>query len=294
MDKGFISKRIMSFIIIICVSISVLFGFSGCLTMSKRKYSRDLIAAIEANDMEKLQALVDKGGDLDISPSSSLDDNKEYPPLCFAARRGNYEAVKILVDAGADVNIVYCKNSYNYTPLSLVFLYGGYSDRNIETAKYLIENGADIGHKTRFGDTVLSRFILISYTDENKGSFEFFLYLLDKGAKLEEGPDGHIVFGACRDECVDFLKYLFENYEINVNMRSKTANQSTLLMQTTLYSGEPNACEFLLNQGADKTLQNSDGRTAYDLAMECYQFAAESRNAEKIGAFKRIIALLED
>ena len=65
-------------------------------------------------------------------------------------------------------------------------------------------------------------------------------------------------------------------------------------MQTTLYLGEPNACEFLLNQGADKTLQNRDGKTAYDLAVEEYQFAVESRNAEKIGAFKRIVELLED
>ena len=292
MRGNLILKKIMSFIIVICISISLLFSFSGC-SMFGRKYSRDLIAAIEANDMEKLQALVDKGGDLDVSPSSPLDDNKEYPPLCFAVSKGNYEAVKILVGAGADVNVVYCKYSLNYTPLSLVFLYGMYND-SIEVAKYLIENGADIGHKTRFGDTVLSRFVLTSYTDENKESFEFFQYLLEKGAKVEEGPDGHIVFGACRDECVDFLKYLFENYGIDVNMRSKTASQSTLLMQTTLYLGEPNACEFLLNQGADKTLQNRDGKTAYDLAVEEYQFAVETKNTERIRSFKRIVELLED
>lgn len=244
--------------------------------------------------MAELQALVDEGGDLNISPSSVLSDNPEYPPLCLATRKGNYEAVKILVDAGANVNIVYCPYAYNYTPLSLVFLYGVYDYGRIEIAKYLIENGADISHQTRFGDTVLSRFVLIAYDDKHEASFEFFQYLLEKGAKVEEGADGHIAFGACRDESVGLLKYLFENYEIDVNMRSKTSSQSTLLMQTTLYSGEPKACEFLLNHGADKTLKDSDGKTAYDMAVEAYEFAVESGNNERMEAFQRIIELLED
>ena len=293
MDTKFISKKIMTFIVLLCLSCLMLFSFSGC-TMIKRQYSQELIKAIEANDMAKLQALVDEGGDLNISPSSVLTDNPEYPPLCLASRKGNYEAVKILVDAGADVNIVYCPSAYNYTPLSLVFLYGVYDYNRIEIAKYLIENGASISHQTRFGDTVLSRFVLIAYNDEHEESFEFFQYLLEKGAKVEEGPDGHIAFGACRDESVVFLKYLFENYEIDVNMRSKTSSQSTLLMQTMLYSGEPKACEFLLNHGADKTLKDSDGKTAYDMAVEAYEFAVESGNNERMEAFQRNIELLED
>ena len=111
---------------------------------------------------------------------------------------------------------------------------------------------------------------------------------------MEEGPYGHIVFDAWRDECIDFLKYLFENYEIDVNMRSKSASQTTLLMQTTQYSGAPNTCEFLLSQGADKTLQNRDGKTAYDLAVEKYQFAVETKDTERIRSYKRIIELLQD
>ena len=293
MVKNFTLKRVMAFITSLCLSCVMLFSFSSC-TMLKRSYSRDLIAAIEANDMEKLQTLVDEGGDLDISPSSILSDNPEYPPLCLAARKGNYEAVKILVDAGADVNIVYCEYAYNYTPLSLVFLYGVYDYERIEIARYLIENGADVSHQTRFGDTVLSRFVLIAYDDEHEKSFEFFQYLLGKGATVEEGPYGHIAFGACRDESVEFLGYLLEEYKIDVNMRSITTDQSTLLMQTTLYAGEPKACEFLLNHGADKTLKDSDGKTAYDMAVEAYEFAVESGNNERMESFQRIIELLED
>ena len=286
-------KKILSFICTICISVSALYSFSGC-TMIKRPYSQKLLDAIEANDMVKLQALVDEGGDLDISPSSVLSDNLEYPPLCFAARKGNYEAVKILVDAGADVNIVYCPYAYNYTPLSLVFLYGVYDYNRIEIAKYLIENGASISHQTRFGDTVLSRFVLIAYDDTHRESFGFFQYLLEKGASVEEGPHGHIAFGACRDESVEFLEYLLDEYDIDVNMISKTTDQNTLLMQTTLFAGEPKACEFLLNNGADKTLKNSDGKIAYDMALEAYEFAVESDNNERMESFQRILELLED
>ena len=286
-------KKFLSFICTICISASALFSFSGC-NFVKRQYSGELIEAIKANDMARLQALVDIGLDLDKSPSFILSDNPEYPPLCLAARYGNYDAVKILVDAGADVNVVYCPYAYNYTPLSLTFEAGGYEYERIEIAKYLIENGADISHQTRFGDTVLSRFVLIAYDDEHEESFGFFQYLLEKGATVEEGPHGHIVFGACRDKSVNFLEYLLEEYELDVNIISQTSDRSTLLMQTTLYASAPNACEFLLNHGADKTLKDSDGRTAYDMAVDAYEFAVESGNTERIESFQRIIELLED
>ena len=286
-------KKFLSFICTICISASALFSFSGC-NIIKRQYSGALIDAIKANDMEKLQTLVDLDLDLDKSPSSVFSDDPEYPPLCLAARYGNYEAVKILVDAGADVNVVYCPYSYNYTPLSLLFNTGVYEYERIEIAKYLIENGADISHQTCFGDTVLSQFVFIAYDDAHQESFEFFQYLLEKGASVEEGPYGHIAFGACRDESVEFLAYLLDEYDVDVNMISKTNDQSTLLMQATLFAGEPKACEFLLNHGADKTLKDSDGKTAYDMAVEAYEFAVESGNNERIKSFQRIIELLED
>ena len=106
----------MSFIIVISISISLLFSFSGC-SMFKRKYSRDLIAAIEANDMEKLQALVDKGGDLDVLPYGKiLADGFSRPPLVVAVVNANFEAVKILIEAGANPNIRSI-DSDNSTPL---------------------------------------------------------------------------------------------------------------------------------------------------------------------------------
>ena len=70
----------------------------------------------------------------------------------------------------------------------MTFKTGVYEYERIEIAKFLIENGADISHQTRFGDTVLSRFVLIAYDDAHEESFEFFQYLLEKGATVEEGP----------------------------------------------------------------------------------------------------------
>lgn len=52
-------------------------------------------------------------------------------------------------------------------------------------------------------------------------------------------------------------------------MRSNYKNQ-TMLMQTT-YRGADDVCQFLLEKGADKSLMNSEGKTAYDLAIQYNQ-----------------------
>lgn len=44
----------------------------------------------------------------------------------------------------------------------------------------------------------------------------------------------------------------------------------------------------------DKSLVNSDEKTAYDMAVEAYDFAVESGNHERIESFQRIIEFLEE
>lgn len=293
MGKKFILKKIMSFIIVICISISVIFSFSGC-SMLKRKYSRDLIAAIEANDTEKLQALVDKGGDLDVLPYHKLlaDGLVNIPPLIMATIKSNFEAVKILVEAGADVNI---KAPFGYYPPLLESICSWCDVGNFDIAYYLIDNGADIHQKDRTtGRTAIH--LCAAVGDENKQAehLEFFEYLLKKGASFNESPEGHIAFGACyNDYNLYMLKYLFENYEIDVNMRIKY-NQETMLMKTVQNGGAIKICEYLLSQGADKSLLNNEGQTVYDIALIQLNMAIERNYLDRIESLNNIINLLKD
>lgn len=303
MRKEQILKRVISLIVAVCMSVVVLFNFTGCIYVTyKRQYSRNLIKAIEANDMEKLQALVDKGGDLDMLPYGKiLADGFSRPPLVVAVANANFEAVKILVEGGADVNIRSI-DAYNSTPLYQAIL--GYTNKKFEQngqeeikntyyeiAYYLIEKGADVNLRDNAGDSPIF-YVVARYNGDEKG-FNLFLYLLEQGAEIDGGSDGHILMDACRsDNRLKIVKHLFENYEIDVNTRS-TKEQDTLLM-LTCRCGATEICQYLLEQGADKTLKGPDGETAYDIAVKRYQLAVESGNAEKMGAFKRIIELLED
>lgn len=273
MDKEFISKKIMTFIVLLCLSCVMLFSLSGC-TMLKRSYSRDLIAAIEANDMEKLQALVDKGGDLDMLPLGKiLADGFSRAPLTVAVVNANFEAVKILIEAGADPN-VRSIDSDKSTPLHQAII--GCTKKEVQNnehqlntyydiAYYLIDNGADIHLKDNLGDTAICN--LVARYNGGEQGFNLFLYLLEKGARIDEGFEGHLMIYACRkDSRLIFVEYLFKNYEIDVNMRSKNEPNDTLLMQSCGYGGAPQVCRYLLECGADKDLKNTENETAYMIA----------------------------
>jgi ankyrin repeat protein len=68
-------------------------------------------------------------------------------PLVFAAREGDLESAKLLVDAGAPINQV---TEYGWTPLLTAV-----NNRNYQLAKYLLEKGADPNIANKGGWTPL-------------------------------------------------------------------------------------------------------------------------------------------
>jgi ankyrin len=68
-------------------------------------------------------------------------------PLVFAAREGDLESAKLLVEAGAPINQV---TEYGWTPLLTAV-----NNRNYQLAKYLLENGADPNIANKGGWTPL-------------------------------------------------------------------------------------------------------------------------------------------
>jgi ankyrin repeat protein len=265
----------------------MLFSFSGC-NIIKRQYSQELIKAIEANDMDTLAQLISEKGDIDAKPYAKYAvDVANHTPLSVAAYEGNFMAVKMLVEAGADVNIA---GSNGWTALHMAISSSQHKE-NFEIAEYLIENGADIHAKDNGGDAAINA--MLNANVEDSARLPFFLYLLEQGATLQESESGHILFDACyNDSNLAIIEYVFEHNDIDINMRSNYKNQ-TLLMQT-MYRGADEVCQFLLQKGADSSLMNSDGRTAYDMAIEAYEFAVESGNNERMESFQRIIELLEE
>jgi ankyrin len=95
----------------------------------------DATDANDANDAEVVIAgLVGAGGG-------------GLTPLIFAAREGDLESAKILLDAGADINQV---TEYGWSPLLTAT-----NNRNYNLASYLIERGADVNKSNKGGWTPL-------------------------------------------------------------------------------------------------------------------------------------------
>jgi ankyrin repeat protein len=72
-------------------------------------------------------------------------DPREATPLMHAAALGNFETLKLLLDAGADVN---ARNVFDATALLG-------SARDPEKARLLIDRGADVNIQSRQGRTPL-------------------------------------------------------------------------------------------------------------------------------------------
>jgi len=70
-------------------------------------------------------------------------DSEGFSALHVAARVGKVDTLKVLVEAGANVNVA---EDYGFTPLNEAII-----ARKTEAAKYLIKNGADVKHQISRG-----------------------------------------------------------------------------------------------------------------------------------------------
>ena len=102
---------------------------------------RDLLMYGASNgSVEIMKTLINMGADVNaydayLEEFSSRPPEEKYSILWIAAYKGEYEVVKLLLDAGADVNT---QGLMNWTPLTMA---AGSGD--IEMTKLLLENGAD-------------------------------------------------------------------------------------------------------------------------------------------------------
>ena len=123
--------------------------------------------------------------------------------LLRAARAGNVQEVKRLIESGADANgrSLY-KNLRNETPLHVAA-----SSGSLEMVKYLVEHGADINCKTTFNHTALHKAV-------RSGSSEVVQYLVEHGAKVtrEDCRGRHtVLWWACDKGNHIIVEYLLQH-----------------------------------------------------------------------------------
>src|SRR6185369_2026333 len=105
-------------------------------------------AAIRANDLSRLRAL------LPHRTSANFKDGRGLTPLMYAAAVGSPEAMKLLLDKGADPNV---QNAFGSTALM-------WSVTDIKKVRLLLEHGADVKTASKRGRTAL---LLAAMSDQS-------------------------------------------------------------------------------------------------------------------------------
>jgi ankyrin repeat protein len=217
-------------------------------------------------------------------------------PLLFAARDGKVESARVLLDAGADVNVV---DPDRHTALILALMNG-----HFDVAGALVQAGADVNMEDKVGQTALYAAVNAHTepasnrpapreTDDALTSLEVIRMLLDKGArvdaplraqvpyrtKLDRGGDGVLGIGttplvrAAKSADVPVIKLLLER---GANARGATRNGvSAVMMAANVAAREEDmtgrnktqkeiveSITLLMAAGADVKGSDTQGRTA--------------------------------
>lgn len=262
-------------ILIIIVVFLILEG--GTLTIflnSNYNYSKKLISAINKENIIAVQQIVKKKPTcINTYPSitskwwhSAMNTRICYP-LNEACGTGNIELIELLIENGADVN---CNDGL--TPLSIT--YHSKVDNWYEISQILIENGASLDYTTDYSggkSSVLQDIVQVrsgaalpGYKPESKEEvIKAFNYAIEN----------------INHNNVDWMRVLqhsvsnnrIEIVELLLEQEYCTVNDTSVGMTALMFAARdstPEMVKLLLDYGADKSIKSTDGKTAYDYAVE--------------------------
>ncbi|KAJ6231276.1 myotrophin [Anaeramoeba flamelloides] len=248
----------------------------GVLVINQTKHSgyAALHYAVAYNKLDILkELLLHKGIDLDI-----LSDKKETP-LLIAAKTGNFEISKLLINSGANLNL---QDKRGFSPLHLLC---STNKPTIEIIKLFLERGASINIQTRTGCTPLhlavkngdcriSKLLISKGALINKADFNgytslhysclsdntlLFNYLIQEGGDLniidkKKNTPLHLICAGNSSRC--FLQVCLLN---NANLNSLDQDGYSPLMKAIM-RGKQDFVKLLLESGCEIKFGSSSTR----------------------------------
>lgn len=207
--------------------------FSGCGVPAIHQ-------AIGTKNNQQLEKLIKDGDNIEEHYSSYLP----WTPLMNAVQSQNIEAVKLLVDNGADIK-------KEYFGSNSLFLAANTS--NQEIIKILLDKGIDINSKNNLGETIL-------FPVTRTGKIAVVKYLLDNGADITIRTNGkvNILFSAAISGNIELIDLYIK--------KGLSVNEATLTGITPIFNAvafaHPEAVKFLIKNGANPHQKTTENKTA--------------------------------
>lgn len=230
----------------------------------------ELTAAIIYDDEEAVRRIISEGGDvnepvIDFMSNDFWDSGKIFP-LYVAVDNGNPEIIRMLIDAGADVN--------NNETLSGTSLHHAVRNDNIEVVRMLIEAGADVQLPNYFA--ALEKKIVAFTPLYDAKSVEIARMLIDAGADVNAtGTDYFPIIGVAHNIAIDVDKpsSSYENTQLfsivrlliengaDVNTSSIGRNAGNTPLHNASGTADEDVIMALLRNGAHVNATNNLGST---------------------------------
>ncbi|MBQ4378489.1 MAG: ankyrin repeat domain-containing protein [Treponema sp.] len=265
---------------------------------------------------EIVKILLEAGADPNKIPGSDTGTGlfsrvwRNLPPLGIAVGRHRHDAVRLLIEHGANIDS-YTEKEENgekiyegnrFMPFQFA-LWGSYYN----SAKLLLESGAKVGTYTYGYESDYERnekkTLIMELFDgnESESEIEAKAYILekllekidpndkdDKGKTALHWAASHYDWGDLRSRLAEMLL----NAGADINPQDDNG-KTPLMYAVTKISGFEDtlrAVEFLTQHGANISLKDKDGRTALDLHIEKYK--NEKLKDERKDYYDKIAALL--
>jgi uncharacterized protein len=216
------------------------------LSISYNSYTQDIFTAIENNDYKKIESIVKKTSEIDVTNS------KGVTPLWLATYKEDTISMKLLLDNGANPN---APTSGGTTPIFIPAING-----KLILAKILTKYGADVNYnKNTYKVSPLRQ-------AARNGYLEIVRFFIENGAEIDARADDKAtaLTASCSFGQVDIVRYLIEK-GADINIKDKD-NDTPL--NNACAKGRFDVVKLLIEKGADKSIKDNDGLIAKDIAMK--------------------------
>jgi len=251
------------FIIITIIAVAIV----GIIIGNGVYQNKKLFDAIESSDYAGAKQAIENGAWINSRKHLLHMPNlipQNPTPLINACEKGNEEIISLLLDSGADINK---KDSYTgQTPL-LAALHGTKANR-FSIAMFLLEKGAD-PFAVQNTTSPLEETLVVLDSDNAQTieeGFKLFKYLMDQQVDMNicKGNENILTF-ATHYGNYNVVEFLIKESYFDINSKDLTGD-TALIVATK--NNQTQIIQLLLELGANKSLEDVEGKTAYDYALE--------------------------